>query len=113
MRLYRIHAVGEAPSALAQPVSNSISSICQLLKISLALSTGLVCCMLLSRHAFCFFIEINDNSVIIYNLRVPSWCLQDADVVVILLLVPEFSEERDISGYGIVTPSWRQTYKSL
>ncbi len=77
MRLCRMRAVGgrrEAPSVLAQSVSASISSICQLLKISLSPSRQSwfsACCSLdepLSRHTF-FFIEINDNSVMYLQLQ--------------------------------------------
>lgn len=75
MRLCRMSAVveqWEAPFVLAQRVSASISSICQLLRISLPRQGCFAaCCNLdeqLSRHTF-FFIKINDNSVVYLQLQ--------------------------------------------
>lgn len=65
----------EAPFVLAQPVSGSISSICQLLRISPSRQGCFAACRnldeQLSRHAF-FFIKINDNSVVYLQLQLLS-----------------------------------------
>lgn len=81
-RLCRMRAAGErreAPSVLAQPVSASISSICQLLKISLSRKSwffsGMQFRWATLKARFLFFIEINDNSVMYLQLQLlPDAC---------------------------------------